>query len=84
MKTFTQQHQGITRASFPLQRQFKGGSAPKPPAAVPPVSRQSTEVGDAERQAKLAAQKRQGMKSTLLAGATPQPNQTMGGKSLLG
>jgi hypothetical protein len=69
---------------FPHAFRHKGGGGGTPPAAVPPVSRQSTEVGDAERQARLAAQKKQGMKSTLLAGATEQPSQPMGGKSLLG
>lgn len=83
MKNHALQHQGSPRASLPLQRQYKGGSAPKPPAPIPPVSQSSTEVGDAERQQRLAQANRKGMKSTLLAGGNANAA-TTGPKSLLG
>lgn len=42
----------------------------KPPAAVPPVTERTIEVEMASRESKLAAKKRKGFKSTLLAGET--------------
>ena len=85
MKTYQQDHQA-SRGSFPLQRQFKGGGGSgTPPPAVPPVAQSSTDVADAERQARLAASKKQGMKSTLLAGAAgTSTSDKLGTKSLLG
>jgi len=85
MKKYQQEHQD-TRGSFPLQRQFKGGGGSgTPPPAVPPVAQSSTDVADAERQARLAAGKKQGMKSTLLAGASGMgESKNLGSKSLLG
>lgn len=74
----------ILSCPFSHAYRFKGGSAPKPPPAVPPVSQSSTEVSDAERQARLAATKKQGMKSTLLAGASGGGSSGLGNKSLLG
>jgi hypothetical protein len=44
--------------------------AAKPPAAVPPVTERTIEVEMASRESKLAAKKRKGMRSTLLAGET--------------
>jgi hypothetical protein len=86
MKKYQQEHQS-SRGSFPLQRQFKGGGGGSgtPPPAVPPVAQSSTDVADAERQARLAASKKQGMKSTLLAGAAgTSTSDKLGTKSLLG
>jgi len=87
MKKYQQEHQD-TRGSFPLQRQFKGGGGgggATPPPAVPPVAQSSTDVADAERQARLSASKKQGMKSTLLAGASGMGEaKSLGSKSLLG
>lgn len=75
----------IYASPFKHAFKHKGGSAPKVPAPVPPVAQSSTEVADAERQARLAASKKQGMKSTLLAGAAgTQSSNSLGGKSLLG
>lgn len=45
-------------------------AAPKPPAAVPPVTERTIEVEMASRESKLAAKKRKGFRSTLLAGET--------------
>lgn len=42
----------------------------KPPAAVPPVTERTIEVEMASRESKLAAKKRKGFRSTLLAGET--------------
>jgi len=86
MKKYQQDHQD-TRGSFPLQRQFKGGGGGSgtPPPAVPPVAQTSSDVADAERRARLAASKKQGMKSTLLAGASGMgESKNLGSKSLLG
>lgn len=43
---------------------------PKAPAAVPPVTERTIEVEMASRESKLAAKKRKGLRSTLLAGET--------------
>lgn len=70
MKTFPQQHQAVgSRASFPLQRQFKGGT-PKVQAPIPPVTQTAGEVVQASQQSRRDAAKRQGYASTLLAGET--------------
>lgn len=62
-------------------------AAPKPPAAVPPVTERTIEVEMASRESKLAAKKRKGFRSTLLAGETggyqPAPGEEQK-KTLLG
>ena len=63
---------------------FKGGMG-TPPPAIPPVSRTSTDVSDAERQQRMSQMNKQGMKATLIAGAQGSaPPSTLGTKSLLG
>lgn len=91
MKTYLIQHQSGGRATLPMQQQqkiFGGGDAKQPevPKAIPPATVTSTEVTDAQRQARLAAAKRNGMQSTLLAGADTGTgtDQNVGGASLLG
>lgn len=63
---------------------FKGGgSKPVVPKAIPPVTTTATEVNDAERQARLAAAKRKGMQSTLLAGGDAGAGMDQGGGAKL-
>lgn len=83
MKAPTPQHQeaGVTR--FTLQRQYKGAKAPKAPEPIPPVSASSTEVAQAETEARRAKAQRKGYSSTLLGAGDTGGAQTEQ-KTLLG
>lgn len=77
---------GTPAASAPVYQ--APAAVSKPPAAVPPVTERTIEVEMASRDSKLAAKKRKGFRSTLLAGETggyagPATDQTQT-KSLLG
>ncbi len=63
---------------------FKGGSAPKPTPAPPPVTERQTEVQQAKRDTKLIMQAKKGKRASVLAGETGGYDPGVGTKSFLG
>jgi len=66
---------------------FKGGSAPTPSPAPPPVTERQTEVKQAQRDTKLLMRRKKGSKASILAGETggyQPPSNQVNSSSILG